>query len=58
MARQVTFQISGCDEVDFGILFDERWIICECCGNVFDLLEDDVEILEEFDVWMPLCGVE
>lgn len=54
MARQVTFHRIGDDIIDFGILFDERWIICGCCGTVFDLLEDDIEILEESDEWTPI----
>ena len=58
MARQVTFHGIGDDIIDFGILFDERWIICGCCGTVFDLLEDDIEILEEFDEWIPVGRLE
>lgn len=60
MARQIRFRIIDEDYEDGygGILFDERWIICGCCGTVFDLLEDDIEILEEFDEWMPIYELE
>lgn len=60
MARQITFRILSeeTDEVYGGILFDERWIICGCCGAVIDSYEEDVEILQEFEEWCPLVFVD
>jgi len=61
MARQISFRLleEGADDICLGILFDERWIICGCCGAVIDAYEEDVEILQEFDEWCPLvCAYE
>ena len=33
-----------------GILMDDGNVICACCGGVFE--PEDIEIVEEYDVWV------
>lgn len=36
-----------------GILIDNRYLICGCCGGVFDLEEDDI-IIEKVYEWIDI----
>ena len=38
-----------------GILIDGRWIICGCCGDVFDARNTDEVIIDKiYSFWVPL----
>lgn len=55
--KQVKFSITEDDgeEVIFGgILVDDWWIICGCCGSVFDIREEEnLRIIEKLP-WTPI----
>lgn len=57
--KQVKFHIVGEEGFYGGILINNRYLICGCCGGVYDLeqdeeFEDEVVIDEYFDFWVPL----
>lgn len=41
------------DEEYGGILVDNKYVICGCCGGVFELDDGEVEILEKLR-WVPI----
>ena len=48
--KQIKFRDTDNDAILGGILIDDRYIICGCCGGVIDLNEEDcgAEILERY----------
>ena len=48
--EQIKFRDTDNDTILGGILIDDRYIICGCCGGVIDLNEEDcgAEILERY----------
>lgn len=51
--EQVKFYHFEDDEIYGGILVDNRYVICGCCGSVFDLEDGEVEIWENL-AWVDL----
>ena len=49
--KQVEFTPDG-EEVFGGILCDNEFIICGCCGGVYE--KGEVTILKTFNLWVPL----
>ena len=53
-----TMQVKFIDEdgsIHGGILVDDKYLICACCGGVFDLTEEHEEpfkILEKYNYWV------
>lgn len=35
-----------------GILVDDKYIICGCCGGVFEVSDGMCEIVEEYENWV------
>ena len=48
--EQIKFRDTENDAILGGILIDDRYIICGCCGGIIDLNEEDcsAEILEHY----------
>lgn len=52
LTRQCYFKDEGADTIMGGIYVDngdEKYIICGCCGGVYD--KDDIENLEVFELY-------
>lgn len=52
--QQVKFHLEGEEGFLGGILIDNRYLICGCCGGVYDLTEDIVMIDEYYDDWSDI----
>lgn len=50
LAQQVMFDDG--EEVKGGILVNSEFIICGCCGGVFEA--EEVEVIEYFEYWVPI----
>lgn len=37
-----------------GILINDEYIICGCCGGIFENDKEEIEILEKYDDWVDL----
>lgn len=59
-AKQVKFYLLIEDEPEMmgGILIDNRFLICGCCGGMWDLEYDPYEvcIVKVYDEWMNLSN--
>lgn len=59
-AQQVKFHLKGEKGFLGGVLIDNRYLICGCCGGVYDLTEDigsfnpEVRIDEYYDDWSDI----
>jgi len=53
---QVKFRTEGEDDIFGGILLDDRYLICGCCGGVWDLKEKGNSIIIErvYYYWVDL----
>lgn len=51
LIKQVKFKAKDEDEILGGILIDNEYVICGCCGSVFE--KDDVEIIQTLK-WIPI----
>lgn len=64
LAQQVKFTITNKDGKETkelgGILVDNRYLICGCCGGVYDLEDDpneykeEIHIVAHYDVWVNI----
>lgn len=56
-AKQVGF-IPEDEELHYGIMVNNEFIICGCCGGVFEI--NEVELVEVFETWVDIsdeiCG--
>lgn len=51
--KQVKFKvIEDSDEIFGGIMVDNEYIICGCCGAVFEI--DDVIICKIYESWLNI----
>lgn len=50
--RQVIFEDIEIGENHAGIEIDEKYVICGCCGGVFE--KDDYKIVKTYDYWVNL----
>ena len=48
--KQVLFKGDHSDGVQAGIRLENGFVICACCGGVFE--PDEIEILHVFDYWV------
>lgn len=48
--KQVLFKGDHSDGVQAGIQLENGFVICACCGGVFE--PDEIEILHVFDYWV------
>ena len=48
--KQVLFKGDHPDGVQAGIQLENGFVICACCGGVFE--PDEIEILHVFDYWV------
>lgn len=48
--KQVLFKGDHSDGVQAGIYLENGFVICACCGGVFE--PDEIEILHVFDYWV------
>ena len=48
--KQVLFVGENSEGVQAGIMLENGFVICACCGGVFE--PDEVEILKVFDFWV------
>lgn len=51
--EQVYFYHSEDDEFYGGILIDDKYVICGCCGGVFDLEDGKIKIYEKLP-WIDI----
>lgn len=51
--RQVRF-IDEENIIHGGIMVNGEYIICGCCGSVYEV--EEVEILDTYDYWVPLSN--
>lgn len=61
IAKQVDFYDNENQEFHGGILIDNDYIICGCCGGVFEVKELDVDKIYIYDNWIDIekiirCG--
>lgn len=49
--KQVKF-LDADRHIHGGILVDDKYIICGCCGGVFDVKDDEIEIIEVYENWV------
>lgn len=53
LVKQVKFRIIGdSDEIFGGIMVDNQYIICGCCGSVFEV--NDVIICQVYNSWLNI----
>lgn len=50
--KQVKFRVWPNDAPYGGILVDNKFVICGCCGGVFGL--DEIEILVKYENWVSI----
>jgi len=58
ITKQVKFKYLCDDSVHGGILIiqgDEQYIICGCCGSVFEV-DEDIEILQTYNEWIDISN--
>lgn len=57
-AKQVLFYDKDNQESYGGVLIDNRYLVCGCCGGVFDLEDEDdrtsVEIVDNYAEWVNI----
>ena len=53
LTEQVKFRYIGEDTEFGGILVDNKYVICGCCGGVFELDDEEIEILKKLR-WVPI----
>ncbi len=56
--KQIKFKYLYDNSIQCGILIiqgDEQYIICGCCGGVFEVNED-IEILQIYDEWIDISN--
>ena len=51
--EQVIFYDYTDNETHGGILVDDKYVICGCCGGVFDLDEGEIEIASKLS-WVNI----
>lgn len=60
IAKQVDFYDNENQEYHSGILVDNNYIICGCCGGVFEINELDADKISIYDDWTnieeTICG--
>ena len=56
--EQVKFKEFGTDNWVGGIVIDDRYLICGCCGGVYDLSDTDdsadIEEVVRFETWVDI----
>ena len=51
--KQVKFKITkGCDEIFGGIMVNNQYVICGCCGSIFET--DEVIICQVYNSWLNI----
>lgn len=48
--KQVLFVDPAENDVNMGILVNDEYVICACCGGVYEI--DEILIIREYDFWV------
>lgn len=51
-AQQVKFHVIGEDEDFGGILLDDEYIICGCCGSIYKI--EEIDTLIKYNFWVDI----
>lgn len=52
--QQIKFHVQGEQSNHGGILVDDKYIICGCCGSVFEMDDEEVIVIEKYNYWVAL----